>query len=485
MDKTILNNKNEVGLAFANASLYDPNDSLAKGIMSGISSDHSSVTNALEVYGISTLVVTSTPVTSATVGTEYRYVLSGSDTGNSTLTWSVATSLPSWLTLSQGTSGIITTIAGTGNNGYSGDNGPATSAELYYPFDIAVDGNGNIYIADAFNSRIRKVDTNGIITTVAGDGNDGYSGDNGPATSAELNDPRGVAVDSNGNIYIADTDNNRIRKVDTNGIITTVAGISCTSGYCGHSGDNGPATSAELYDPRGVAVDSKGNIYIADYGNERIRKVDTNGIITTVAGDGTYGYGGDNGPATSAQLRSPEDVAVDNSGNIYIADNGNHRIRKVDTNGIITTVAGNGTQDYNGDNGDNGLATSAKLDYPEGVAVDSSGNIYIADANDRRIRKVDTNGIITTVAGTGGDGYSGDNGPATSAHLASPIGVAVDSKGNIYIADFYNNRIRKVSASQAQLSGTPTSADVGVYDISLTVSDGVNTTQQNFQITVN
>jgi uncharacterized protein (TIGR03437 family) len=333
--------------------------------------------------------------------------------------------------------GIITTVAGNGDdydsgNGdyeYSGDNGPATSAQLHHPEGVVVDAAGNLYIADSWNGRIRKV-SNGVITTVAGNGIYGYGGDNGSAASAQLNDPQGVAVDAAGNLYIADTYNNRIRKV-SNGVIVTVAG----TGTQGYSGDNGPAISAELGFPYGVAVDAAGNLYIADFGNNRIRKV-SNGVITTVAGNGTYGYSGDNGPATSAQLNYPEGVAVDAAGNLYIADTSNNRIRKV-SKGVITTVAGGGSVLL----GDNGPATSAQLYNPIGVAVDSAGNLYIADPNEGRLRKV-SNGVITTVAG--GGSVLGDNGPATSAQV-SPAGVAVDSAGNLYIADSLNNRIRKVS----------------------------------------
>jgi sugar lactone lactonase YvrE len=246
---------------------------------------------------------------------------------------------------------------------------------------VAVDSSGNIYIADTYNERIRKVSTSGIITTVAGNGAATFSGDGGAATSAELHGPSGVAVDSSGNIYIADTYNERIRKVSTSGIITTVAG----NGTGGYSGDGGAATSAELYYPSGVAVDSSGNIYIADRNNDRIREVSTSGIITTVAGNGTWGYSGDSGAATSAELYGPSGVAVDSSGNIFFVEDGNNRVRKVSASGIITTVAGNGTGGYSGDGG---VATSAELYTPYGVAVDSSGNIYIADLNNNRIRKV-------------------------------------------------------------------------------------------------
>jgi sugar lactone lactonase YvrE len=351
------------------------------------------------------------------------------------------------------TPGIITTVAGNGTAGYNGDNIVATSAELSYPWGVAVDSAGNLYIDDQGNGRIRKVEASGNITTVAGNGISGYNGDNIPATSAELNAANDVAVDSAGNLYIADYNNNRLRKVDTGGTITTVAGAG--SGCAGQTdavGDGCPATSAELNNPSGVAVDSAGNLYIADYGNQRIRKVDTGGTITTVAGTGTGGYNGDNIPATSAELYYPYGVAVDSAENLYIVDFFNGRIRKVDASGIITTVAGNGRYGYNGDNIP---ATSASLTYPTGVAVDSAGNLYIADYYNERIRKVDASGIITTVAGngpTGPGGYNGDNIPATSAELAYPIGVAVDSAGKLYIADSDNNRIRKVDVTTSVLS---------------------------------
>ena len=332
---------------------------------------------------------------------------------------------------------IITTIAGNGTTGYSGDGGAATSAELNTPSGVTVDGTGNIYIADYSNNRVRKVSTSGIITTVAGNGKAGYSGDGGPATSAELFNPTGVAVDGLGNIYIADKYNNRIRKVSTSGTISTVAG----NGKAGYSGDGGSATSAELFNPTGVAVDGLGNIFIADRNNNKIRKVSASGIISTVAGGGHNGLG-DGSAATNAVLKSPYCVAVDSSGNIYIADGDNLRIRKVSISGIINTVAGNGTAGYSGDGGP---ATSAELGVQAGVAVDDSGNIYLVDYNNIRIRKVSTSGIISTVAGNGTTGYSGDGGPATSAELNYPNGVAVDGSGNIYIADYYNQRIRKVS----------------------------------------
>ncbi len=349
--------------------------------------------------------------------------------------------------------GIITTVAGTGTPGYSGDNGPATAAALNYARGVALDGAGNLYIADELNQRIRKVAAaTGIITTIAGNGIPGYAGDNGAATAASLNVPVGMAVDSDSNLYIADFANNRIRKVAAGtGIITTVAG----NGTQGYSGDGGAATAASLYSPQGMALDSAGNLYIVDEMNARVRKVAaTTGIITTVAGNGTHGYSGDNGPATAASLNSPISIAIDSAGNFHIGDGGNNRIRKVSANaGIITTVAGNGAAGYadgaggGGYSADGGPATSGTLYQPHSVALDNSGNLYIADSSNHRIRKVATGtGIITTIAGTGTAGYAGDGGPATAASLNYPIGIAADGGGNVYVADWYNQRIRKVAA---------------------------------------
>jgi sugar lactone lactonase YvrE len=342
------------------------------------------------------------------------------------------------------TPGIITTIAGNGSGGFSGDGGPAREAELSLAQDTAVDAAGNLYISDLGNYRVRKVDINGIITTIAGNGTLGYSGDGGPATSAELG-PAGIALDAAGNLYLTSESNSRIRKVDINGIITTVAG----NGTRGFSGDGGPATSAELSGPYGVALDSVGNLYFSDIFNYRIRKVDLNGIITTVAGNGTNGFSGDGGPATSARLTLPIGVELDAAGNLYFADRDNQRIRKVDIHGIITTIAGNGREGYSGDGGP---ATSAELGLPYGIALDAAGNLYIGDQGNQRIRKVDIHGIITTVAGNGIGGFSGDGGPATSAMFVFPLGVTVDAAGNLYIGDQYNNRIRKVDVSKSAVN---------------------------------
>ncbi len=333
----------------------------------------------------------------------------------------------------------ISTVAGV-RQGSGGDGGPATAAELMLPQGVTQDALGNLYIADRDNHRVRKVTPAGTISTVAGTGGMDFSGDGGPATAAQMRDPGGVAVDAAGNLYIADTNNHRIRKVTPAGTISTVAGVA----GLGFSGDGGPATAAHLFGPVGVAVDAAGNLYIADTRNNRIRKVDSAGDIHTVAGTGTSGSSGDGGSATLAQLSGPMAVAVDAAGNLYIADGYNNRIRKVDSAGDIHTVAGTGIY---GSSGDGGSATVARLGNPYGVAVDAAGNLYISDSGNHRIRKVDSAGTIHALAGTGTSGFSGDGGPAAAAQFFIPYGVSVDAAGNtLYIADLNNNRIRKVSA---------------------------------------
>ena len=349
--------------------------------------------------------------------------------------------------------GIISTVAGNGTWGYSGDGAPATAAKLAGPAGVAVDGAGNLFIADEFNRRVRRVDAaTQVITTVAGTGTRGFSGDGGPATSAELDEPQNITVDSAGNLFIADVGRSRIRRVDAaTQVITTVAGSGGGGGSFG--GDGGLATSAFLDEPVQVAVDGAGNLFIADELNNRVRRVDAaTQVITTVAGNGTFGFSGDGGPATSAELDGPTGVAVDSAGNLFIADNFNLRIRRVDAGTqVINTVAGNGTFDFSGDGGP---ATSAQLNAPTGVAVDNTGNLFIADMRNARIRRVDaaTQGI-TTVAGTGTVAYSQDGAPATSAELYAPYDSAVDPAGNLFIADGFpvgtagDNRIRRVDAA--------------------------------------
>ena len=332
---------------------------------------------------------------------------------------------------------IITTFAGTGTAGSSGDGGAATSAQLNHPQGLSVDKSGNVYIADYANNKIRMVTSTGIITTIAGTGTAGRSGDGGAATSAQLSGPRGVSVGVSGNVYIADSDNNKIRMVTSTGTITTFAG----TGVQGTSDDGGAATSAQLYSPFWVSVGMSGNVYIADTNNLKIRMVTSTGIITTIAGTGTYGSNGDGGAATSAQLYYPYGISVDISGNLYIADYVNNKIRMVTSTGIIITFAGTGAY---GTSGDGGAATSAQLAGPMGVSVDISGNVYTAEYGNLRIRMVTSAGIITTFAGTGVQGTSGDGGAATSAQFYDPAAVSVDISGNVYVADFNAAKIRVV-----------------------------------------
>lgn len=353
--------------------------------------------------------------------------------------------------------GTIATVAGTGKFGYSGDGGLATAAQLNQPTCAVSDSAGNLYIGDVATYTVRKVAAaTGIITPYAGNGKAAYSGDGGPATVASIYGPAACALDSAGNLYIADVGNNVVRKITAStGIITTVAGNGVGAGTAtgGFSGDGGLATQAELEIPNGVAVDSVGNLFISDMGNQRVREVDAaSGIITTIAGNGTYGYSGNGGAATSAMMGNPQQLALDGSGNLYIAEQGESVVVKVNlSSGIITTVAGDGTtgRDSGTANptivGDGGLATKAKLAQPQGVALDADGNIFIADSNNGRVRKVTVStGIITTVVGSK-FGYSGDGGPSNHARLHNPEGLFFDAAGNLYIADSYNSVIRKVT----------------------------------------
>jgi hypothetical protein len=368
----------------------------------------------------------------------------------------------------------ITTVAGSGLTPFSGDGGAATNAGMNSPLNMAVDSLGDLYIPDTGNNRIRRVDTNGIITTVAGNGTNGFAGDGNAATKAELSGPRGLSLDPFGNMFFADSLNEFIRKVDTNGIITTVAG---TRGH-GFSGDGGPATNAVFNSPTFVAADKFGNLFIADSGDARVRKVSTNGIINTVAGKGTTVYSGDGGPATNAGV-APVALAVDGFGNLFIADPRNNRVRKVNSNGIITTVAGNGSPAFAGDGGP---ATNASLSAPGGVSADGFGNLFIADTSNGRIRKVDTNGIITTVAGGAGSGFSGDGGAATNAALSSPGSATPDAFGNLYIADTTNNRIRKVFTSLSLTLTNLTTNNSGSYQFVVTSPYGSTTSSVSLTV---
>ena len=357
----------------------------------------------------------------------------------------------------------ISTVAGNGVAGFAGDGGPATAANLAFPAALTFDSAGNMYIADASNSRVRKVDANGTITTFAGTGDFGDFGDTNVATKAGMNRPYGVVMDKAGNLYIADTYSDAIRKVAAStGIMSTFAGT-----MQGFGGDGGGATGALLDTPTALVLDAAGNLYIADTNNHRIRKVGTDGNITTFAGNGDAADFGDGGPATRASLNSPEGLAIDKAGNIYVADTASHRVRKISPDGTITTVAGNGSGGFQGDGGP---ATEASLYYPKGLAVDaSSGNLYIADWLNSRIRVVTPDGNIYTVAGNGSYDYYGDGGPATSAALRFPWGLSVDTSGNVYVADDENSTIRKLTPVAPLISSLPSVAPK--IDASGVVSD--------------
>ncbi len=460
-----------------------------------------------------------------------------------------------------GTLSIVTTIAGTGEIGFAGDSGLAINAKFYYPVDLAMDASGNLYVADQYNNRIRKITPAGMIYTFAGSGKQGWDGDGGPATEAKLNYPRGITFDPAGNMYISDTYNYRIRKVTTAGTMTTIAG----NGTPGWSGDGDTALKAQMQFPHGIAADGAGNVYfsdpnnyivrkiapngkiyryagngiysnagdggladtgcvaypsglhvdaignlyivdravntvrivdattkiistfggvccggftgdgstqnnmrcrntydvtfdaagnyyIADNGNQRIRKVAVNGTVTlvsTLAGGGTGAFSGDGGQALNAELNYPSGADFDPSGNLYVADQNSHRIRKITPAGVITTYGGTGTQGYSGDGG---LATAANMNYPLDVACDGFGNVFVAEFGSHTIRKIDPTGTITTVAGNGLAGFTGDNGPATSARLFNPFGVATDAAGNVYISDYNNDRIRMVNMTSGTIT---------------------------------
>jgi sugar lactone lactonase YvrE len=352
-----------------------------------------------------------------------------------------------------GNIGTISTVAGTGTYGYSGDGGLATAAQLNQPTCAVLDKEGNLHIGDVVTYTVRRVEAaTGIITLYAGNGITAYSGDDGPATAASIYGPAACTLDSAGNLYIADVGNNVVRKVTAStGIITTVAGNGVANG--GFSGDGGLATSAELKMPYGIAVDSVGNLFISDMDNQRVRKVDgATGIITTIAGTGNYGYSGNGSAATSAMIGNPQQLALDSAGNLYIAEQGESVIVKVNlSTGIITTVAGGESTSRDSLNadptivGDGGLATKAKLSAPQGVVVDADGNIFIADSGNHRVRKVTASTGIITTVVGSKIGYSGDGGASNRARLHNPEGLFFDAAGNLYIADSYNSVVRKVT----------------------------------------
>ena len=334
--------------------------------------------------------------------------------------------------------GKLTVVAGAGPAGFSGDGGPAIDAKLSTPYGIVLDAQGNLYISDYGNHRIRKVTTDGIIQTIAGNGAVGYGGDGNAAVDALMRYPCGLTFDKSGNLYVAESGSHAIRKIAPDGTITTVAGF----GYAGFSGDDSNAVDARIQLPTDVAFDSSGNMLIADYGNHRIRKVDTSGKITTIAGTGSSGFLGDGAEATKAQFSSPIALTLDKSNNIYVSDYFNHRIRRISSSGTITTYAGS---DKSGFAGDGSAATSAQLFHPRGITIDSDGNLYLADLFNKRIRRIVSSGTISTLAGNGIFQFGGEGGSARNAQMNQPSGAAYDPQGNLFIVDTANHRVRKVN----------------------------------------
>jgi len=318
----------------------------------------------------------------------------------------------------------VTTLAG-GTYGFA--DGTGTAAQFKYPYDVAVDASGNVYVADTGNSRIRKITPSGAVTSLAGST---YGFADGTGTAAHFSNPFGVAVDTSGNVYVTDSDNNRIRKITPSGVVTTPAGSTTVSGFA-----DGTGTAAKFYYPIGVAVDTTGNVYVADTNNHRIRKISPSGLVTTLAGSGAAGFA--DGTGTAAQFNSPFGVAVDASGNVYVGDSDNNRIRKISPSGVVTTVAGSGADGYI-----DGTGTAAQFSWPAGVAVDASGNLYVVDNSNHRIRTISPSGVVTTLAGSGTNGFADGSGAA--AQFSYPTGVAVDASGNVYVADYANSRIRKI-----------------------------------------
>jgi hypothetical protein len=344
---------------------------------------------------------------------------------------------------------IVSTFAGTGATGYTGDGGPAILATFDQMWGIATDSSNNLYVCDNGNCVIRKITPAGIISTIAGTGTFGFSGGGGPATSAQMQSPTFLTLDSAGNIYFCDFGNERVRKISTTGIITTIAG----DGTAGFSGDGGPATSAELNSPFGIAVDSAGNVFIGDFNNSRIRKVTPAGVISTICGNGSFSYSGDGGPAVSASVNTPEALVFDPSGNLDFNDDNNFRIRQINTAGIIHTIVGTGVNGFSGDGGPAVLCTYGDA---HGIAF-CGGNMYFSDQYNQNIRMVNSCGVVNTIAGHNGQVDSGDGGIASASAFNQPEAVAFDSLGNMYIAEYGGNRVRKIGPD---CSPTPTPACV-------------------------
>ena len=334
---------------------------------------------------------------------------------------------------------VISTVAGSGTPGFAGDGGPATSASIGHPTAVALDRRGTLYIADVYNLRIRAVDTTAVIRTVMGTGRSEVQDADFPAAETNLVSAYGVATDVQDNLYVLDRVRSRIFKLDPDGIAHRIAG----TGNNGFTGDDGPAIDAQLRNPCHLVVGPRGTLFIADTGNNRVRSVTPDGIIRTIAGTGEAGYSGDGGPATEAQLSGPAAVAIDSTGTLYIADFANHRVRSVQQDGTIQTIAGTGQSEYDGDGRP---ALECSIGEPCGVAVDPDGYVYVGDQVNFRIRVVTPEGFMYTVAGTGVEGYAGDGGPAQDAEMSNPDIIAFDRAGeNLYMPDYANAAVRKLT----------------------------------------
>jgi len=407
---------------------------------------------------------TSTPNTILNEGDNFSYTIVTNDADSDQVIVS-ATMLPTWLSVTE--TGIVTTLAGDGTYGFN--DGTATVAKFSLPQGVAVDASGNIYVADSENGSIRKVTSSGVVTTIAGDGTFGYA--DGIGTAAKFYGPRGIAIDNKDNLYIADTDNNLIRKITPSGVVTTLAGKEGIAGFA-----NGTGQEALFDTPIGISVDPSGNIYVADTGNNQIRKVTPSGVVTTLSGSTSAGYM--DGDVSVALFNLPFGVTVDASGNVYVADSQNNVIRKISTSGVVSTLAGNTSFGFA-----DGTGTATKFSFPDGITLDNSGNLYVADRGNNRIRKITPSGVVTTLAGNSREGFM--DGTGTDATFGLPVGIAVDNLGYIYIGDQGNHRVRKMITTTTMLSGD-SSGHIGTHDVVLKADDNNGGTNvQRFTITVN
>jgi hypothetical protein len=406
--------------------------------------------------------ITSNPSLTATVNTGYSYTITATDDEDDPITFTAPT-IPSFLTFSSG-GAQVSTFAGSAVQGAA--DGTGTAAQFDYPYDIAIDSSGNLFVADRDNEKIRKITPAGEVTTFAGLGLAGST--DGTGTAARFNGPRGLAFDGSGNLFVADTNNHKIRKITPAGVVSTFAG----SGSQGNT--DGTGTAASFRFPRGIAIDSSDNLYVVDVGNHTVRKITPAGVVTTFAGSGSSGS--TDGTGTAASFNAPNEITIDSSGNLFVADTNNNKIRKITPAGVVTTVAGSSAAGYTDATG-----TAARFYRPFGITIDSSGNLFVADYNNHKIRKITPAGVVTTVAGSS----AGDtDATGTAARFDGPIGITIDSSGNLFVADASNHKIRKIDLA-AELTGTPSCSDMGNHSVEVVASDGTDSSTQTYTLTVN